>query len=163
MTSEKEAVVAIVQRCVDEWRGHKTYAWAGECGFFADRVYHLARSQGLHVGIDSFNDALDCNSPVTPPPGVTLDTLSELGVLRALNHVWIVHADRHYNAASPDGVDNPLNLRGVRQSLVEMLREKNPYLLSELSMKHAWWQESENLTDGFLAMLPEREAQYEEN
>ncbi|KVP65639.1 hypothetical protein WJ96_04530 [Burkholderia ubonensis] len=163
MTTQHKLVSDVIRRCLADWRGHKTYAWAGECGIFADWVYHEAKSCGLTVELDSFNDALDCTSPLAPPPGVTFETLESLGVLRALNHVWIVVDGRHYDAASPDGEATPCDLRCVRQALVEMLRQSRPQLLGELSATHSWWQESEALTDEFLGLETEREAQYEEN
>ncbi|WP_126223517.1 hypothetical protein [Burkholderia ambifaria] len=163
MLTQREQVSTIVQQCLAAWRGHKTYAWAGECGIFADWVYHEAKARGLGAGIDSFNDALDCDSMLAPLPGVSFDALDALGVLRMLNHVWITFEGRHYDAANPDGVDTPRDLRCVRQTMVEVLRQKAPRLLSELSAAHDWWRESEALTDDFLGMLPEREAQYEEN
>lgn len=163
MTTQREQLSAIVGQCLAAWRGHTTYAWAGECGIFADWVYHEAKDRGLNVEVDSFNDALDCASTVSPLPGVSFDVLDALGVLRALNHVWITFDGRHYDAASPGGVDTPCDLRCVRQAMVEVLRQKAPQLLDELSAAHNWWRESEALTDDFLGMLSDREAQYEEN
>jgi hypothetical protein len=163
MEQQHDLVSSIIRDCLSAWRGHKTYAWAGECGIFADYVYHEAKARGVHVEIDSFDDALDCDSPVAPLPGVSFEALTALGVLRGLNHVWVVSEGRHYDAAAPDGVDAPFELRCVRQALVEMLRMKDPQMLGALSAAHPWWRESEALTDEFIALLPEREEQYEEN
>ena len=153
----------VVQKCVDDWLGHKSFAWAGECGIFADYVYNAACKKGLAVQVDSFNNEADCDSTVLSPPGVTLERLREVGVLHGLNHVWVVMGGRHYDAATPDGVDNPLDLRCARQVIVEMLQERNPVLLFNLTQRHPWWRESEALATEFGAIYSTRDAQYEEN
>jgi hypothetical protein len=163
MPTAHETMRAVVQQHVDAWRGHKSFAWAGECGIFADYVFNAAREKGLSVQVDSFNDDANCDSAILPPPGVTLERLREVGVLRNLNHVWVVMGGRHYDAAHPEGVDNPLDLRCARQALVEMLQERNPVLLFNLTQQHQWWRESEAMALEFCAIFNTRDAQYEEN
>ncbi|MEX3983665.1 hypothetical protein AB4Y45_32305 [Paraburkholderia sp. EG287A] len=151
----------VVQQRVDHWRGHKSFAWAGECGIFADYVFHDARAKGLSAQLDSFDDDLDCWSRVTPPPGVTVPQLRELGL--SLNHVWVVLDSRHYDAASPAGVDNPLDLLCARLSFVEELRRKSPDLLRCLTRQFDWWRTAEASELEFQAIFKTRDAQYEEN
>lgn len=151
----------IVQQRVDSWRGHKTFAWAGECGIFADYVFYDARRKGLAPQIDSFDDDLDCWSGITPPPGVTIHQLRDLGI--RLNHVWIVLDSRHYDAASPTGVDNPLDLLCARLSLVEELRKRNPDLLRSLTFQFDWWRTAEAAESEFQSVFNFRDAEYEAN
>jgi len=161
MSPNHEAMCNIVQRRVDNWRGHKTFAWAGECGIFADYVFHEARAKGLAVQLDSFDDDLDCWSSVTTPPGVTIPQLRELGL--SLNHVWVVLDGRHYDAASPAGVANPLDLLCARLSFVEELRDRHPALLASLTSQFEWWQVAEAAEREYQAIFDTRDEQYEEN
>jgi hypothetical protein len=150
-----------IQACLSDWQGHPSYAWAGECGIFADYAYAEATSKGLIVKFDSFDNGLTCDSSVPAIPGVSYAELTELKV--ELNHVWLVHGERHYDAAHPEGVKDPSELLSFRIGLVLGLRRKSPNLLARLCEQQEWWRESAKKAQAFEAILQERELQYEEN
>lgn len=125
-------------------------AWAGECGDFAHVVYYAAREQGIDLRVESFDDGLPDTCEFVAPPGMSLQQLGEYGVLPHLNHVWVIHEGRHYDAASPEGVDTPCRLRHFRQVAVEILRERYREKLAVLCDRHTYWRESVKLLDEFL-------------
>jgi len=125
-------------------------AWAGECGDFADAVYYAARAQGLELEIEGVLGKLHDGCEFVAPPGTSLERLEEYGVLSNLNHAWLIHGGRHYDAASPAGVDTPFDLRHFRQVAVEILREHHPDKLAVLCGQHTYWRESAELLDAFL-------------
>lgn len=156
-------VTAAIETCLSHWRGHKSFAWAGDCGIFADHAYHEARNSGVEPAFDSFNDALDSISSVEMPPGTTRAELEKLAAFQGLNHVWLVHEGLHYDAASPQGVKDPSQLNSFRLCLVYRLRRTAPDTLSDLCASHDWWRVSAQLAAEFDKVYAERDAFYEEN
>ena len=60
----------------------------------------------------------------------------------SLNHWWITHEGRHYDAESPEGVASPLELPFYRRGMARTLQEEAPERFAELLREHAWWRES---------------------
>lgn len=153
-------VKEVVHQCLAQWQGHKSFAWAGECGIFADQVYFTAKQQGLELQFDSFDNGLTCDSSVTAPPGTSLEELTLLGIANELNHVWLVHEGRHYDAAHPDGVANPADLTSFKLGLVYSLEQLAPQKLEDLCINHAWWQDARKLAHDFSLVHAVRDAEY---
>src|SRR3989344_742659 len=66
-----------------------TQAWAGECGVFADAVWREALKSGVEVEVVGLMGRFsDLPFEVTPPPGLSLQELTDFGVERALDHAW---------------------------------------------------------------------------
>lgn len=152
---------AALREQIAAWQGHPTFAWAGECGIFAGYVWERCRDAGFDAPLDSFDNSIRCDSMLPDLAGVPRDELELLG--KGLNHVWLVWEGRHYDAAHPEGVSSPFELRCVRQALVETMQGLWPERLQKLCAEHPWWSESARLLAEFLALHDEREAQYEEN
>lgn len=148
---------ALVQAQLDQWSGHPSFAWAGECGIFADQVWHAAQAAGLSVVIDGFSGSLVCDAHLPPLPGIGLDELTALGVAQGLDHAWLTFDGRHHDAAHPQGVPTPWGLRCVRQALVEMLAMVAPQRLDSLCEAHPFWAESKRLSDDFATIARERD------
>lgn len=128
-----------------------TQAWAGECGVFADAVWREARKSGVEVEVVGLMGRFsDLPFEVTPPPGLSLQELTDFGVERALDHAWIRFRGRHYDASCPSGVAQVFDLRCLRQCAVEILRVEHPDVLSRLCVDSPWWHESAALLDEFL-------------
>lgn len=167
MTNESLArhriVEAAIRECLAQWRGDKSFAWAGECGIFADYAFHEAQRHGVEPLLDSFDDGLTCADPVSAPPGISLVELEQLGVLQGLNHVWLVCDGRHFDAAHPEGVDNPAQLTSFKLGLVDMLQSVAPDKLKALRDAHGWWQEACQLDEDFQKVYAVRDASYEPN
>lgn len=144
---------ALIQETLDEFfpREGPFAAAFGGCGDFADYLYTNAKEKGVHVEIEGVHMTLsesDCG--FTAPVGVTLEQLHSWGVIENLSHVWVIHENRHYDAVTPEGVDDPFQLRLFRQVCIEVLRVVDPVALERLIAEHEWWRESERLTDEFL-------------
>ena len=123
----------------------------GLCGEFADICQTRAEELGLEVDFESVYMTLaESDCAFSPPPGVTLDQLHGWGVIKCLSHVWLVHQGRHYDAVTPEGVDNPFELRLFRQVCIEVMRQRQPEALEVLVADNPWWAESSHLTDEFL-------------
>ena len=142
------------------WQGHKSYAWAGECGFFADYVYHELKAKGVEARLDSFDNGLTSDGEVLAPPGITLDELGALHVFVGLNHVWLELDGKHFDAATPTGVDRPSDLRHFKQVMVEMMRKRDPVRLQQLLHDYTWWREAEALLMEFESWHQARETDY---
>jgi hypothetical protein len=128
-------------------------SWAGECGDFFHWVWEEGKARGLAIEGDSFDCGLTCKTVLQSPPGISLDALKRLHITDHLNHVWIVQDGRHFDAATPDGVATPWDLRCVRQALLEVMRMEQPALAAALCRDDPWWQESAELLDAFLAAV----------
>lgn len=156
-------VINAMTACLADWAGHKSYAWAGECGIFADHVYFEALRGGVEVAMDSFDNSEKCDSGIKPLPGISYEELESLGVLQELNHVWLVHAGRHFDAAHPTGVDDPTELNCFRIGVTDGLQRRSPLHLQRLIREYKWWQESANLLKAFESLATAREEEYEPN
>lgn len=97
--------------------------------------------------ISKFSD-LTCI--VNPPRGLSLAEVRDFGIERHINHHWLTSGGRHFDASCPDGVDSLFDLRGIRQTAVEVLRRDQPKVLERLCREHHWWRESVELFDEFL-------------
>jgi hypothetical protein len=145
-----ETLTKIIEMMREEW-GDQSLAWAGECGDFADVVWRAARDEGIAVEIAGVLGELQDNGcEYVAPVGVTLELLRTWGVLSELNHAWLMHAGRHFDAATPEGVLTPFELRHFKQVAVEVLREKQPEVLASLSAAYEYWRDAVRLTDEFL-------------
>lgn len=133
-------------------------AWAGECGTFADAVYHSAGACGIALEFaGAMNGEFDGWGP-KDLPGISAVDLERLGVLRLLDHAWIRCGSRHYDAAHPQGVDHPFELRCIRQRLVEALAVLAPNVLNKL-LDNEWWSQSQDLLSDMLSTRAEFETQ----
>lgn len=139
----------------EQWTdsGRAFSSWAGECGLFFHYVWETLRDQGFEVQSDSFDDGLTCATSLVDPPGLPLQQLIDLGVTEHLNHVWIVACGLHFDAAHPDGVASPWELRVVRQALLEAMQLKHAELARELCANDPWWAESQQLLTDFLLLV----------
>jgi hypothetical protein len=145
-----EKLSQIIEAMREGWVD-QSLAWAGECGDFADVVWHAARLDGIAVEIAGVLGELQDNGcEYVAPVGVTLENLRSWGVLSELNHAWLMCDGYHFDAATPRGVSTPFELRHFKQVAVEVLREKHPEVLSSLSATHQYWRDAERLTDEFL-------------
>ena len=162
--NERQVIVeAAVRTVLAAWRGHKSFAWAGECGIFADYVYHESKRHGVEPLIDAFDNKQNAFSPVKMPPGTSYEELDKLDAFKGLNHVWLVCDGRHYDASVPEGVDDPSELHSFRLGLVYRLQQVAPEALARLCAAEAWWREASALTVEFDKVHQERDAFYEEN
>lgn len=119
-------------------------AWAGECGEFAHVVWETMRDKhGTNVEILNSIDHLTAGAA---PPGTTWEELVKLGVVADMWHVWVSLNGRHYDAAHPEGVAQPLELRAIRQGIVEAMEALAEQRLCRLMQAHPWWVESMRLS-----------------
>jgi hypothetical protein len=138
-------------------------ATMGGCGDFADYLYHEALEHGIELEFESVYGTLDESDCVfTAPVGTTLDQLHQWGVIKNLSHVWLIYEGRHYDGITPDGANDPFELRFFRQVCVEVLARDYPETLNELKAKHVWWRESVLLTDEFIKWSETRPTDEEE-
>lgn len=165
MTEKKsfsEVINAVVARFYPE-EGAMAAAF-GECGYFADYCHTEATAKGLDVDFESVYMTLDeCDCSFNAPVGTTLEQLHTWGVIQNLSHVWLVHNGRHFDAITPDGVDNPFELRLFKQVCIEVLGRDYPEELNRLKVEHTWWIESERLTVEFLEWHEKRLEQIRAN
>ena len=143
----------------EDWRSNPadpadpTLAWAGHCGDFFDAAYNDAAKAG--IAIDACNVCQsfdDVDFTYTMPVGIKDADLHEMGFWGNLNHVWVLHQGKHYDASCTEGVGNPFELRVLRQVLVESLEDSDPAKLAALCAEHPWWQESADLLKDFVRM-----------
>ena len=121
----------------------QTQAWAGECSLFVDEAWRPLTQAGVvfdDEGMIGKFSQLSCE--VKPPPGLTLEEVSQLGIEENINHHWLVSEGRHFDASSPDGVDSLFELRGLRQTAAEILERDHPKLLHRLCSEYEWWRDS---------------------
>lgn len=127
-----------------------TQAWAGECSIFVDAAWKRLESAGIDFSdegmISKFSD-LTC--AVAPPPGMTLQEVSALGIESHINHHWLVSGGRHYDASCPAGVDSVFGLRSIRQTAAEVMQRDHPVVLERLCSEHPWWRDSVQLLNEF--------------
>jgi hypothetical protein len=124
----------------------------GGCGDFADYCHGEAEDFGIKTEFESvYMTFQECNCLIYPPAGTTIEQLGDWGVIKNISHVWLIHENRHYDAVTPEGVDNPFDLRLFRQVCIEVLSRDFPEELEKLKAQHAWWVESARLTEEFLA------------
>lgn len=129
-----------------------TQAWAGECGLFVDAAWQRLEAAGVTFtdeGLIGKFSHLNC--PIEPPPGLTLEKVSSLGIEQRMNHHWIYSGGLHFDAASPQGVAGVFELRCNRQLAVEVLQADHPEVLAELCGQHKWWRDSAELLADFMS------------
>lgn len=157
-----DTIKSIVAQALSEWKaegGDELCAWAGECGTFLEFMIKIAEEQGVayQVGnayggkLELITNDVSSALPLIAPPGMTLADSEQQGILANLDHIWLVKDGRHYDGAHPDGVDTPFELRLFRQVAVEILRRNSAPLLEQLVAEHAYWRESVELFDAYLA------------
>lgn len=161
MNPAHEIVTRAVQLTLDRWRGHKSFAWSGECGIFADYAFHQCRDLGVEPAIHDFDDSLDTQCAFIAPEGVTMAQLVEWGV--SINHVWLTYQDRFYDASCPSGTDSLLELPSIQLGLYYSLGEQKPEVLHQLVSSHPWWAARAIQAEAFDRIYAERDALYEEN
>lgn len=158
-----DTIQQIVAQALAEWTaegGEALCAWAGECGTFLEFMTKIAEEKGVsyQVGnayggkLELITDEVSDVLPLVVPPGLTMEDLQQLDILNNLDHIWLVKDGRHYDGAHPEGVASPFDLRLFRQVAVELLRRNAVALLEELVAEHAYWRESVELFDTYLAM-----------
>jgi hypothetical protein len=121
----------------------QTQAWAGECGLFVDEAWRPLEKAGIvfaDEGMIGKFSQISC--AVKPPPGLSLEQVSSLGIEENINHHWLVSDGRHFDASCPDGVDSVFELRGIRQTAAEVLERDHTKLLHSLCSEHDWWRDS---------------------
>lgn len=149
----------IAAETLDEFfPGEGAFAAAfGGCGDYADYFHTNATAAGLSVDVESVYMTLDeSECTFTAPVGTTLEQIKEWGIVGNLSHVWIMHGGKHYDAVTPNGVNDPFELRFFRQVCVETLWERNRDQLELLKAEHPWWVESEQMTIQFLEWYERR-------
>lgn len=151
---------AVIRQQLEQWQGHKSYAWAGECGFFADYAWRAALLEGLEVSVEGVSQGDDFAAACGCPPGLSASELGQLAI--SASHVWLQLDGQFFDAASPQGTSSILELRCIRQTLVEELQAKAPARLAQL-LEHPWWQESLRLLQEFLSWESDREQQWQPN
>lgn len=156
--SNNEVIQTAIRLVLAEWHGHSSFAWAGECGTFADFAHGAAKQLGVNSDFDSFDNNMECDSPLPELVGLSKAEMTTMAIPENLNHAWLVLNGRHYDAASREGVETPWDLRCVRQTLVEVLTVAAPAKLQALQSEHAWWKESVQLMSEFEAMSAERDS-----
>lgn len=161
MTTEQQVVAQAVQQTLDDWRGHKSFAWAGECGIFADYVFEKCCQKGVTPNVHSFYDSLDTESRFSGPPGVPLETLKEWGV--SLNHVWLHLKGRFFDATAPNGVSSLIDLPSIQIGIYNSMKDKEPEKLEGLVELFPWWREAARQATEFDKVLATRDAYYQEN
>lgn len=131
----------------------QTQAWAGECGLFVDAAWCQLENAGINFTDEGMIAKFShLTYPVTPPPGMSLQEVSDLGIEKHINHHWLVSDGRHYDASCPNGVDGIFELRGIRQTAVEVLHRDHPNVLQRLCGEYQWWRDSVQLLDEFLKL-----------
>lgn len=110
----------------------------GICGFFADTlVTEYGRAYGEEPAI---LDEVDAFERGFAPPGLDARSMAALGLSpKALSHVWVEAAGRHFDAERPEGVVNPFDLPCLRRACAELLALDHPDTLAALSAAHPWW------------------------
>lgn len=161
MSTEQQVVAQSVQQTLDAWRGHKSFAWAGECGIFADYAFDKCREKGVEPDVHSFYESLDTESRFTSPPGIPLEMLKEWGV--SLNHVWLHLKGRFFDASAPNGVSSLIELPSIQIGIYHSMKEKQPEKLEGLVELFPWWREAARQATEFDKVCSERDAYYEEN
>lgn len=161
ITTAQQVVAQAVQQTLDAWRGHKSFAWAGECGIFADYVFEKCREKGVEPDVHSFYDSLDTESNFSGPPGVPLAILKEWGV--SLNHVWLHQDGRFFDATAPKGVLSLIELPSIQVGLYLSMKEKQPEKLKGLTELFSWWSEAARQATEFDKVCATRDAYYQEN
>jgi len=136
----------VIQAVAAGWNADEPWlAWAGECGDFAHVVWEAMREQhGTEV--ETCN-SIDHLTTAAPPPGTTWEELAKLGVIADMWHVWVALDGRYYDAAHPEGVTQALELRAIRQGLVEAMEVLAEQRLCRLMQAHPWWVESMRLSE----------------
>lgn len=130
-------------------------AWAGECGLFLDVVCQIADERGVAYEIgNAYNGKID-GAALVPPPGLTLEDCTSYRLFENLDHIWLLHSGRHFDAATPSGVAEIFELRIFRQVAVELLRRSASGItvLNKLMLDHTYWHESAQLFDAYLAEM----------
>ena len=161
MTTEQQVVAQAVQQTLDGWRGHKSFAWAGECGIFADYAFDKCREKGVEPDVHSFYESLDTESRFTGPPGIPMATLKEWGV--SLNHVWLHLKGRFFDASAPNGVSSLIELPSIQIGIYHSMKEKQPEKLDGLVELFPWWREAARQATEFDKVFATRDAYYQEN
>lgn len=93
---------------------------------------------------------------VQPPPGLTWDSLRDMGWIRG-SHVWATLDGRHYDIEAPEGVDNPFDLNDIRCGMVATVSKVHPDLFERLR-DEPWWRVSISVaerTDAMIAAIEE--------
>jgi hypothetical protein len=129
-------------------------AWAGECALFVDVACQIADENGVQYAVgNAYKGEIEGDFELSPPPGLTLDDVTSFNIIRNLDHIWLVHDGRHFDASTAEGAHSFFDLRIVRQVAVEMIRRHAPDKLIELCAVHEYWRTSVRLFDEYLAII----------
>lgn len=167
--TDRGAVAAAVAAAARAWieEGEAEDAVAinrGLCADFADALARGIREDaGIEVGLMSFHDlcfddpaprgsiggfdpsAIARHPGLAPPPGTDWRMLEAVRANLEVCHTWIVHAGLHYDAETPEGCANPLDLYCVRHALAELVQLHRPDLYDALVAEHGWWARTRDI------------------
>lgn len=81
-----------------------------------------------------------------PPPGLTWEDLNRWRIGETVVHAWLSLGSLHYDAETPQGVANPLDLPCIRSTVVAVAEREDPDLVETLS-GHGWWSDSRAIAE----------------
>jgi hypothetical protein len=149
-----EVIGQALREYVPEEDGNPFASWAGECGMFVDVACQIADEHGVQYEIgNAYCGKLEGDFKLVPPPGVTINEMHSFDIIRNINHIWLIHDDKHFDGSTTEGVGSIFDLRVTRQVAVELIRRIAPERLTSLSAEHEYWRESEHLFDEYTATL----------
>ena len=153
MAEMQEVIEKALKGYVPDEDGNPFAAWAGECGLFVDVACHVADKLGVPYEIgNAYDGKLEGDFIWNPPIGLSTEDVRELRIIENLNHIWLIHRGRHFDASTPAGVAELFDLRLVRQVAVELIGRADPCRLERLVAEHAYWRESAALFEAYMSI-----------